>query len=187
MTDYAESKKRNELVSKKVEAWKARQLSVGSDIPEKGLSSDYKDYTPEQEVIRFAEYWSKGNYGAIAKQIHYFSKASINEKEEAGKTGKFLQTRCCWNIKLQRLPTASLYDFCKNDTESILHLYQDSTNKIVETASLYFATIYKNSGKYIRLDNPGKAEAHYGGYRNNGYWYSVYEVTQKGKASCTFE
>lgn len=107
LTDYAESKKRNEIVTKKVEAWKARQLTIGSDIPEKGLSIDYKDYTPEQEAIRFAEYWTKGNYGAISKQIHQFSKTHVNEKKEAGKTRKVFAGKKLLDYKIVKVADCS--------------------------------------------------------------------------------
>lgn len=107
LTEYAESKKRNDLVGKKVEAWKARQLNVGSDIPEKGLSTEYKDYTPEQEAIRFAEYWTKGNFGAISKQIHQFSKTPVNEKIEAGKTRKVFEGKKLLDYKIVKITDCS--------------------------------------------------------------------------------
>ncbi len=107
LTDYAESKKRNDLLNKKVEAWKARQLNIGSDILEKGLSTDYKDYTPEQEAIRFAEYWTKGNFGAISKQVHQFSKTPINEKIEAGKTRKIFEGKKLLDYKIVKVVDCS--------------------------------------------------------------------------------
>lgn len=107
LTDYAESKKRNDLVGKRVEAWKARQLNVGSDILEKGLSTDYKDFTPEQEAIRFAEYWTKGNFGAISKQVHQFSKTPVNEKIEAGKTRKIFEGKKLLDYKIVKVVDCS--------------------------------------------------------------------------------
>ena len=100
LTTYAKSKKRNGLVNKKVEEWKARQINVGSDIPEKGLSSDYKDYTPEQEAIRFAEYWTKGTLEQyqnkfISSQRHLQTKRKKMVKQE-----KFLKAKSCLTIKL---------------------------------------------------------------------------------------
>lgn len=106
-SDYAESKKRNDLVSKKVEAWKARQLYIGSGIPEKGLSTDYNDYTPEQEAIRFAEYWTKGNFGAISKQVHQFSKTRVNQKIEAGKTRKVFEGKKLLDYKIVKIADCS--------------------------------------------------------------------------------
>ncbi len=91
LNDYSESKKRNEIVNKKVEKWRARQLSIGVDIPEKGKSTDYDDFTPEQEAIKFLEYWIKKNFGAITKQIHQFSEKPISEKKEAGKIRKVFE------------------------------------------------------------------------------------------------
>lgn len=85
MKDFEDNKNRNKLLNKKIDEWEARQISIGIDIPEKGNLSEYNDYTPEQEAIRFAENWARGNYGAVAKQIHHFSKKNISEKKEAGK------------------------------------------------------------------------------------------------------
>jgi hypothetical protein len=107
LTDSVESKKRNDLVRKKVEAWKARQLIIGTDIPEKGLSTDYKDYTPEQEAIKFAEYWTKNNYGAISKQVHHFSKTPINEGKEAGKARKVFEGKKLVDYKITAIEDCS--------------------------------------------------------------------------------
>lgn len=107
LNEYAASKKHNELVSKKVEAWKARQLTICSDIPEKGLSTDYKDYTPEQEAIRFAEYWTKGNFGAISKQVHQFSKTPVNEKKEAGRIRKVFEGKKLLEYKIVKVADCS--------------------------------------------------------------------------------
>lgn len=107
IVDYSESKKRNEIVSKKVEEWKARQLTIGIDIPEKGNSTDYMEYTPEQEAIRFAEYWSKKNYGAITKQIHQFTKTPINENKEAGKISKIFEGKVLLDYKIVKITDCS--------------------------------------------------------------------------------
>ncbi len=140
LTDYAESKKRNELVSKKVDAWKARQLSIGIDIPEKGTSMEYSDYTPEQEAIKFVEYWIKSNFGAIAKQIHHFSKTPINEKMEAGKTRKIFEgkklidykivkvTDCSPAITEVTLATSIEYNNFQHDKQITLRFIYEGTN-----------------------------------------------------------
>lgn len=107
LIDYSESKKRNDIVSKKVEAWKARQLTIGVDLPEKGSSSDYNEFTPEQEAIRFAEYWTKKNFGAITKQIHQFSKKEINENREAGKTRKIFDGKTLIDYKIVAIKDCS--------------------------------------------------------------------------------
>jgi len=103
IVDYAESRKRNDLVSAKVEAWKAREVKVGIDIPEKGTSKDYKDFTPEQEAIRFAEYWKRRNYGMIAEQIHQFSKSPSNFKKEAGRVRKVFGDKKLIDYKITKI------------------------------------------------------------------------------------
>lgn len=107
LIEYDKNKKRNELVSKKIEVWKARQLVVGRDIPEKGTSSDYADYTPEQEAIRFAEYWTKSNYGNIAKQLHHFSKEPLNDKNEAGTIRKVFEGKRLTDYKIIKVVDCS--------------------------------------------------------------------------------
>lgn len=139
LVDYSERKKSNAQVSKKVDAWKARELKIGFDILERGLSIDYKDYTPEQEAIRFAEYWSKGNFGSISKQIHRFSR-TVNEKKEAGKTREVFEGRKLVNYKIIKivdcapaitevtLATIIEYDNKLYDKEITLRFIYDSDN-----------------------------------------------------------
>lgn len=144
LTNYAESKKRNDLVSKKIEAWKPRKLTIGTDIPEKGFSADYTEYTPEQEAIRFAEYWTKNNYGAIAKQIHHFSKTPINESKEAGKARKVFEGKklvdykifaikdCSPAITEVTLTTVIEHDSKKHDKQITLRfIYEGKDNEIL--------------------------------------------------------
>jgi hypothetical protein len=100
---YTESQNRNELVSKKIKNWKPRQLAIGFDVPEKGLSTEYKDYTPEQEAIRFVEYWTKGNYGAISKQIHHFSDIPISENKEAGRLREIFKDKKLIDYKIIKI------------------------------------------------------------------------------------
>ncbi len=107
LEEYSESKKRNEIVSKKVETWKARQLTIGTDIPEKGPSSGYNNFTPEQEAIRFAEYWAKNNFGSLSKQIHHFSKTPTNEKQEAGKARKVFADKKLIDYKIIKVNDCS--------------------------------------------------------------------------------
>ena len=105
--DYVDNNKQTKLLNQKLDEWKARQLSIGIDLPEKGSSADYDDYTPEQESIKFLEYWTKGNYGAIARQIHRFSKTNINEKKEAGKVRKVFNGKKLLDYKIIKITDCS--------------------------------------------------------------------------------
>lgn len=105
--EYNEGKKRNELVTKKVEKWKPRELTIGKDILAKASSTEYIDFMPEQEAIRFAEYWLKNNYGKIAKQIHQFSKAKLDENAEAGKIRKILNNKRLIDYKITKIVDCS--------------------------------------------------------------------------------
>jgi hypothetical protein len=101
--ESAQKIKESKAVSERISKWKARGLVVGIDIIEKGASTDYEDFTPEQEAFRFAEYWSKKKYGLIAKQIHQFSKKDISEKKEAGKVRTAFEGRNLIDYKLTKL------------------------------------------------------------------------------------
>ena len=92
--------KRTEKLSKKIEEWKSRKLEIGIDIPEKGSSTEYGDFTPEKEAILFAEYWTRGNFGKIASQIKRFSKNIPNMKIEAGKIRKIFEGKSLSDYKI---------------------------------------------------------------------------------------
>jgi hypothetical protein len=93
LENYKESQKRNKEVSRKADEWAARNLEIGVDIPQKGLPNEYKELTPEREAVQFIENWKSKNYGAIAKQIHFFTKAEINWGKEAGRVRKVFQNK----------------------------------------------------------------------------------------------
>lgn len=101
--DYLLQKERHSIIDKKIELWKPRALKIGMDIPEKGQPTDYTDYTPEQEAIRFVDYWTKKNYGAIAKQIHQFSQDGFNIKIEAGKVRKVFEHKILRDYKVVKI------------------------------------------------------------------------------------
>lgn len=105
--DYLLQKERHSIIDKKIELWKPRALKIGMDIPEKGQPTDYTDYTPEQEAIRFVDYWTKKNYGAIAKQIHQFSQDGFNIKIEAGKVRKVFENKTLLEHKIIKVVDCS--------------------------------------------------------------------------------
>lgn len=90
LDEYAASKKRNESLSKKVDEWKPRELTIGIDIPEKGTSNDYARYTPEQEAIRFAEFWTKNNFGVLQNKFIIFLSLPLTTRKKREKQEKFL-------------------------------------------------------------------------------------------------
>lgn len=100
LNEYNANKKLLDDVSKKIEDWKPRDLVIGSDLNEKGASIDYKDYSPEQEAMRFAEYWEKNNYGAIAKQIHQFAKVPVNTNHDAKRIRNIFQGKKLIDYKI---------------------------------------------------------------------------------------
>ncbi|MBL1411507.1 hypothetical protein [Sphingobacterium faecale] len=104
---YEQQKERRTFEQKLLELWKARIITIGLDIPEKGHHTDYKDYTPEQEAVRFIEYWSSNNYGAIAKQIHQFSKYNFKLSSEAGKVRKVFENKIILDYKIVQVKDTS--------------------------------------------------------------------------------
>lgn len=107
LDDYAESKKRNEEVSRKVEKWKPREITIGKDIPKSGTVSDYDNFTPEREAIQFASYWLKKNYGNIAGQILSFSKKDINVGTEAKRIRELLDDKTLIDYSLLKIDDKS--------------------------------------------------------------------------------
>jgi hypothetical protein len=48
-------------------AWTPRNIQVGVDIPVSGEPNAYEHDTPEKKLVEFLSYWSKGNYGHMAR------------------------------------------------------------------------------------------------------------------------
>jgi hypothetical protein len=58
---------RNNEFKRRLAAWKPRHLQVGVDFPTSGAPSLYHEGTPERVAVEFLHYWSKKNYGNMAK------------------------------------------------------------------------------------------------------------------------
>ena len=99
----SENHKRNEDISRRVEAWRPRNIVIGVDIPFKGNESDYENSTPEIEAIRFATYWQKKNYGNIARQIHQFSKNKEHIPTEAKRMREILSNKILHDYSLKKI------------------------------------------------------------------------------------
>lgn len=124
---YSQSKRRNEEVSKKIDEWAERNIEVGVDIPIKGSSNEYKEFTPEREAVLFIENWKRKNYGAIAKQIHYYNNEEINWNKEAGKVRKVFE-----NKELKDFEITSIKDYSivvSEVTLSVEILYEEKEYK----------------------------------------------------------
>lgn len=107
LKNYEQHKERRTIERKLLEHWKARVIDVGVDIPENGQSMDYNDYTPEKEAVKFIEYWANKNYGAIAKQIHQFSKDNFKLSSEAGKVRKVFENKILSDFKIIKIEDTS--------------------------------------------------------------------------------
>lgn len=59
LDQYAETKRKSDEVSRKVEQWRPRQINIGEEMPKSGEISDYADFYPEKEAVLFVSYWKK--------------------------------------------------------------------------------------------------------------------------------
>ena len=67
-------------ITKDIENWKPRVFESTEFN-----YVNFKDFTPEKEVINILENWRSKNYGKIATQKYYFGSNEINFGKEAGK------------------------------------------------------------------------------------------------------
>lgn len=104
---YAETKRKGEEVSRKVEQWRPRQIIIGEDIPKAGDISEYKDFYPEKEAVLFASYWQKRNYGKIVEQIKRFSSNEISLGAEAKRIRGLLDNKKLNNYELVKIDDKS--------------------------------------------------------------------------------
>jgi hypothetical protein len=82
---------------------------------------------------------------------------------------------------------ASLTDFCKNNVDCLMVFRQDSSNKIISTASLRSASLYKSRTKNVYLEKIEKPESYYHTYSDNGVKYTELQINQTAHTSCSFE
>jgi hypothetical protein len=97
------SLEKSKEANKRIELWEARNLIVGVDVPEKEKSGNYAESTPEQEAIRFAEYWQSKRFDLIAKQVHYHFVKSVNYKKEIGKVRLALENNNLVDYKISKI------------------------------------------------------------------------------------
>lgn len=107
INEYDESKKRREAVNDKVSKWKARELTIGVDLPAKGEANMYEDYTPEKEAMKFLEYWFTGKFGKMVSQIRRFTKEVISVKTEAGRIRGIFEKKRLLDYKIIKIKDLS--------------------------------------------------------------------------------
>lgn len=59
----------NEATLNRLDAWEARDITIGEDIPSHGAPEDYPQLTPERAVVEYLGYWKERNYGYMAKYL----------------------------------------------------------------------------------------------------------------------
>lgn len=103
LIQFDEQHKRNKEIEEKITEWRPRTLSIGTDLPETGISSEYFDFTPEREAIKFIEYWKQNNYGNIARQIYQYDKKEINIGQEAAKVRRAFEGKKLTAYKILKI------------------------------------------------------------------------------------
>lgn len=88
--DYRNQQLKHKEMDIYMDSWKSRKINLGENIPITGCLSEYEKFTPEYDVIKFLNNWSKSNYGAIAHQVDYDLK-TFNIQKEAGLIRKIFE------------------------------------------------------------------------------------------------
>lgn len=99
IVDYQNQQLKHKEMNNYMDLWKSRIVEIGNNIPINGTLSDYEEFSPEYDVVKFLENWNKKNYGAIANQIDYYSNTT-NVQKEAGVIRKILENKVLNNFSL---------------------------------------------------------------------------------------
>jgi hypothetical protein len=140
---YSDRLSENEKVLQRINNWQKRQLVVGVDLPQKGLSSQYGDFTPEQEVVKFAEYWTKKNYGNIGKQVHSYYNQISPDKQNAGKARNALSKKVLKDYKI-----VGINDIAPVISEVTMEFFIEEDNKAF-SIDVVFRLIYESADDKI--------------------------------------
>lgn len=99
VVDYRNQQLKRKEMDNYMDFWKSRIVKIGNNIPISGKISEYQEFSPEHDVVKFLENWKKKNYGAIANQIDYYSNVT-NIQKEAGVIRKILENKFLNNFSL---------------------------------------------------------------------------------------
>jgi hypothetical protein len=103
LKNHEEHQKNHKELLSKLENWKPRNLVIKKDIPAKADSKDYEKNSPEQEAMKFSEFWVNKKYGNIAKQLHFFKHQTYDINFEAGKIKKTLNDKILRDYKILKI------------------------------------------------------------------------------------
>lgn len=105
-TDYRNQQLKHNEMYNYMDLWKSRIIEIDNNIPINGILSEYEEFSPEYDVVKFLENWKKKNYGAIANQIDYYSNGA-NIQKESGVIRKILENKFLNNFSLISINHAS--------------------------------------------------------------------------------
>jgi len=151
--DLANHNEKSKKLDDKLKKWKSRNLEIGADVPRKGKSEDYKDFSPEQEAVRFVEYWKNKNYGKIATQVKRFKEEPLNIKKEAGRIRRIFEDKNIIDFEIVKIVDCA--PVISEVTMNISVLFDDKTFNKEITIRLIFED---EGGIVINGDNHGKWE-----------------------------
>lgn len=105
---------------KRLEEWKPRHIVVGTDIPSSGKPDDYLEGSPEKVLVEYLHYWSKRNYGYMAKLTSIDPSTKPPKRIKEHFSTKLLQSFMITNVfdraaAMTLIPTTLVYK--ENDVE----------------------------------------------------------------------
>ena len=109
----------------RLEEWKPRTISIGTDIPITGEIEDYPEATPERKLVEFLTYWKKNNYGYMANCI--WSYLNDSDKKMAGRVRDIYNS-----IPLKNFELLEIIDEAPAITEIRVLLLYEKEGKVTE-------------------------------------------------------
>lgn len=74
VSTYEENKKNHQIVNKKIDKWRARDISIHQENTKNISVSSLSEHSPERALVEFIDLWHKTNYGYMADYIYFDSK-----------------------------------------------------------------------------------------------------------------
>lgn len=78
-SDLANQIRKNQEDKTKLEAWKARSVILGVDVPVTGGPDEFAENTPERKLAEFFSLWKAANYGHMAQRVSAMFKIPLNK------------------------------------------------------------------------------------------------------------
>lgn len=138
-----------EILKKKMDEWKPRDLKAKIDFSESENSYDYGEGTPERLFVEFLEFWIKGNYYEMVKRMCFIFSEGQNPGRFAGELrNDVLPSRKLLKYHLLDIKDESVY---VTVIEVKLEIQDDTGNSSIKYV---FRMVYEdNVGNYLVRDD----------------------------------